>query len=63
LNTDDPALMSDLILQEEYQRAAALIGLNEAQLARVQHNGLEAAFLTREEKQRMVERCQSLRSF
>lgn len=63
LNTDDPTLMSDLILQEEYQRAADLIGLNEAQLARVQQNGLDAAFLTREEKQRLVERCQSLRSF
>jgi adenosine deaminase len=63
LNTDDPTLMSDLILQQEYKNAAEYIGLNEAQLARVQQNGLAAAFLSQEEKQNLVDKCQSLRSF
>jgi adenosine deaminase len=55
--------MSDLILQQEYHHAAEFMGLIDAQLARVQQNGLAAAFLTKAEKQHLVEKCQSLRSF
>jgi len=44
LNTDDPALMGDLTIQQEYQHAAEM-GLSAEQLAQVQVNGQAAAFL------------------
>ncbi len=44
LNTDDPSLMGDLTIQQEYRHAAEEMGLNTQQLAQVQINGGTAAF-------------------
>ena len=47
LNTDDPGLMGDLTLEEEYRHARDEMGLSRAQLDQVQRNGLRAAFQDR----------------
>ncbi len=49
LNTDDPAV-SNIDLQHEYRVAHEVLGLSKEQLVQVQKNGLEAAFLSAEEK-------------
>ncbi|MDN4503474.1 adenosine deaminase [Alteromonadaceae bacterium BrNp21-10] len=52
LNTDDPAV-SNIDLANEYQVAKEVIGLSQQQLDQVQSNGVEAAFLTAQEKQQL----------
>jgi adenosine deaminase len=50
LNTDDPALMGDLKLADEYRNAADKMGCTPQDLERIRRNGWRAAFLTDEEK-------------
>lgn len=50
INTDDPALMGDLKLEDEYQLAQTRIGCSLQQLEQVKLNGWKAAFLSIEEK-------------
>ncbi|MBT1065124.1 adenosine deaminase [Bowmanella sp. Y26] len=49
LNTDDPAV-SNINLENEYRVASEIIGLNREQLEQVQRNGVQAAFLSAEDK-------------
>jgi adenosine deaminase len=46
LNTDDPALMGGLRLEDEYRAARDEMGLTRAELDQVQRNGLRAAFMS-----------------
>lgn len=54
LNTDDPAV-SNIDLQHEYQVAHDVLGFSASQLAQIQKNGVEAAFLSQQEKQALFE--------
>jgi adenosine deaminase len=54
LNTDDPALMGGLRLEEEYRAARDGMGLTRADLDLVQRNGLQAAFLSEGEKHELL---------
>ncbi len=56
LNTDDPSFMGDLTIQQEYQKARKLIGVSPEELAVVQKNGLDAAFIGFDEKRRIREK-------
>ena len=56
LNTDDPSFMGDLTIQQEYQKAMDLMGLSQEELALVQKNGLDAAFIGPEEKSKIIPR-------
>lgn len=58
LNTDDPGI-SGIDLAYEYDVAAPLAGLTDAQILQAQRNGLEAAFLSPQEKQSLLARKQS----
>lgn len=49
LNTDDPAV-SNIDIAHEYQVAHEELGITEAQLRQIQLNGVQAAFLTDQEK-------------
>ncbi|BDM62745.1 adenosine deaminase [Shewanella sp. NFH-SH190041] len=49
LNTDDPGV-SNIDIQHEYQIAATELGLTAAELAQVQRNGVEMAFLSDSER-------------
>ena len=49
LNSDDPAI-SGIDLSHEYRVAQEELGLNEAQLYQLRRNGVQAAFLTPEER-------------
>lgn len=53
INTDDPGI-SGITLPFEYNSAAPLAGLTEAQIHQAQVNGLEAAFLSAFEKQQII---------
>jgi adenosine deaminase len=53
INTDDPAV-SGIDLPFEYQVAAPKAGLSVEQIWRAQHNALEAAFLSTDEKAALV---------
>lgn len=55
LNTDDPGI-SGIDLRHEYQVAASTVGLSRDQIHRVQRNALEVAFLSAEEKRKLVEK-------
>ncbi|MDD5371678.1 MAG: adenosine deaminase [Anaerolineaceae bacterium] len=50
LNTDDPSLMGDLRLEDEYRVARDAMGLTDSQLDQIQRNSLRAAFLFESEK-------------
>jgi adenosine deaminase len=50
INTDDPTLFGNLSLEEEFNRARDHIGLDADQLAQIQRNGWQAAFLTPAER-------------
>jgi adenosine deaminase len=52
LNTDDPGI-SAIDLAHEYEVAAPAAGLSPEQIHQAQHNGLEVAFLSEEEKQEL----------
>ena len=45
LNTDDPALMGDLTLQNEYRAASEIMGCSMEEIEQIQKNGWKAAFL------------------
>ncbi len=45
LNTDDPSLMGDLLLEDEYRHARDDMGLTRAELDQIQRNGQAAAFI------------------
>jgi adenosine deaminase len=45
LNTDDPALMSNLTLEQEYEHARVEMGCGESELKQIRRNGWKAAFL------------------
>lgn len=53
LNTDDPAI-SGIDLHHEYEVAAPLAGLTPAMTRQAQANALEMAFLSREEKHKLL---------
>ena len=53
LNTDDPGI-SAIDLPHEYETAAPAAGLTADQVRRAQRNALEAAFLTTQEKDRLL---------
>ena len=54
INTDDPGI-SAIDLHYEYEHAAPAAGLSEEQIKQAQRNGLEAAFLTLEEKENLLD--------
>jgi adenosine deaminase len=54
INTDDPGI-SPITLPYEYEIAAPKAGLNEEQIHQAQHNALEVAFLSKEEKRTLIE--------
>ena len=53
INTDDPGI-SAIDLRHEYNRAAPMAGLTEANIHQAQANALHVAFLTQEEKQALI---------
>ena len=55
LNTDDPAI-SGIDLHHEYEVASARAGLTSEMTRQAQRNALEMAFLSSEEKQRLVKK-------
>ena len=55
INTDDPGI-SAIDLQFEYNQAAPAAGLTGAQINQAQRNGLEAAFLNQEEKEKLIDK-------
>lgn len=56
LSTDDPSI-SGIDLAHEYRVASEGLGLSETELRVLQENALEAAFLTEEERRRVVAKC------
>jgi len=54
INTDDPAV-EGIELPHEYEIAAPMVGLTQAQIQQAQSNGLEIAFLSENEKQALRE--------
>lgn len=56
INTDDPSFMGGLTIQQEYQTAKTIIGLDQKDLETVQLNGLAAAFLGDYEKSDILNR-------
>ena len=53
INTDDPAV-SGIDIRHEYQVARERLGLSSEELATIQRNGVEAAFLSSTEKQTLL---------
>lgn len=53
INTDDPGI-SGIKLIDEYQLASSKVGLDPTQIARAQKNALWTAFLSAEEKQKLL---------
>jgi adenosine deaminase len=45
VNTDDPALMGDLNIRDEYRAASEIMGCSDAEIEQIQKNGWKAAFL------------------
>jgi adenosine deaminase len=56
LNTDNPSICSTT-LTDEYMIALREMGVNLADLRQMIHNGIEAAFLSREEKRALWQSC------
>ena len=54
LNTDDPSFMGGLTIGQEYQNVMDSVGLTRKELGQIQRNGLEAAFINADEKQRIL---------
>jgi adenosine deaminase len=50
INADDPSIFGNITLEHEYQLALSEMGLTPDELRQVQHNGIEAAFITSAEK-------------
>lgn len=57
LNTDDPGV-SDIEIGYEYNEAAKLIGLTNIELQTLQQNGLKMAYLSDQERQQLISKCQ-----
>ena len=55
INTDDPAVQGVDIIHE-YNVAAPAAGLSREQIRQAQINGLELAFLSRQEKEALIQR-------
>ncbi|MCL2895766.1 adenosine deaminase [Brenneria tiliae] len=55
INTDDPAVQG-IEIRHEYQVAAPLAGLTAKETRRAQENGLDIAFISEQEKQRLREK-------
>ena len=53
INTDDPGI-SAIDLHDEYEAAAVSAGLDERMTRQAQHNALEIAFLSRDEKKELL---------
>jgi adenosine deaminase len=53
LNTDDPGI-SAIDLHDEYEAAAVSAGLDERMTRQAQHNAMEIAFLSRDEKKELL---------
>lgn len=58
LNTDDPAI-SNITLAHEYDVVANILGLTDAEITRIQNNGVAAAFLSEEQKQQLYSKATS----
>lgn len=56
LNADDPTLFSGLSTAQEYEIAGELIGISRADLGKMQMDGLQAAFISDEQKGEILER-------
>ena len=56
LNTDDPGV-SDIEIGYEYNQAAKMIGLTDNELLQLQQNGLKMAYLSPQEKQQLIDKC------
>lgn len=56
INTDDPGI-SAIDLHHEYECAEKLLGLTENQIHQAQLNSLEAAFLSKPQKDILMEKC------
>jgi adenosine deaminase len=56
LNADDPTLFSGLSVRQEYELAGNLMGISLADMGRMQMDGLEAAFISHEEKNEILKR-------
>ena len=54
LNTDDPAV-SNITIKHEYKVATDVLGLTANELRQIQLNGVEAAFLSEQEKSALME--------
>lgn len=54
LNTDDPAV-SNIDLPHEYKVATDVIGMSDAQMAKVQENGVKSAFLSDSDKKALMQ--------
>ncbi len=57
INTDDPGI-STVYLRHEYETAAPAAGLTPQQIRQAQHNALQTAFLSAEEKTALLEKKQ-----
>jgi len=57
LNTDDPAV-ENIELKHEFNIASAQLNLTIEQISQLQHNALTASFLSKSEKQRLLEKKQ-----
>lgn len=58
INTDDPGI-SAIDLHHEYDCAERVLGLSEKQIQQAQRNALEAAFLSKGEKETLLEKCRN----
>jgi adenosine deaminase len=58
INTDDPGI-SGIDLRHEYEIAAPAAGLTPQQIIQAQHNALEVAFLSAEEKKALLDKKRS----
>lgn len=58
INTDDPGI-SAIDLHHEYDCAERLLGLSEHQIQQAQRNAFEAAFLSKGEKETLLEKCRN----
>ncbi|GAG79570.1 unnamed protein product, partial [marine sediment metagenome] len=51
LNTDDPSISNDLTMSDEYEVAVETLGFSYQDLRKVLNNSIEAAFISKDEKE------------
>ncbi len=61
LNTDDPAV-ENIELKHEFNLASSLLSLSAEQISQLQHNALQASFLSQHEKQSLLVQKQGLKT-